>query len=652
MEAARTELANNDAATPPAAAAAAASAVGGRSNFFIPRLGLRARQVALLTFLVATIVAVLAVANIAYLTGSIITRTREQASQLTRQIRYTIQQDIEQIEVEALANPHAALAGNPISGTRRLMESQITTEGAASYLYITDGEGRMVTDRNGRNPLAANTHMIDQSYARPDLEKLATENAYVQIFHVFGSEPIYEYATSLTSDQSLSGKLHIGYSASLIRGELFEPILTYILIGLVAVLGAAFVAGISANILLHPLEVISSSIEKLESEPAAAEAVDHNNLPRDEMVTGVTARLKQLGARLADERSELEIMRGRLRQVIGHLEDRLLLLNRDGRVILASPDAEQILGLEEIEMTGLPIDETLGSNHPLLNLVERAFSERRTIQRTILHVPDHGKGKQLLASVQYIEDAGVPIGALISLRDYESFKKFESQWDVSKKLADLGRITSGIAHEVKNPLNAMVIHLEILRSKMETGAADPTPQIEILDSEIRRLDRVVQTFLNFTRPVEVRLEPLDLNLVVNQVVALAAMEAAERGVTINKELTPGELLVKGDSDLLKQALLNIIINGCQAMPEGGPLKISTVCVDGETAKIFVSDRGVGIPADARERIFNLYYTTKQGGTGIGLAQAFRALQLHNGSIRVESEVGVGTTFEISLPATT
>jgi signal transduction histidine kinase len=161
---------------------------------------------------------------------------------------------------------------------------------------------------------------------------------------------------------------------------------------------------------------------------------------------------------------------------------------------------------------------------------------------------------------------------------------------------------------------------------------------------------VVQTFLNFTRPVELNHEPLDLNTVINQVVALASMEAAERGVIIHKELSSGKLMIKGDSDLLKQTLLNVILNGCQSMPEGGPLKIATVRDKDDLIKIIISDRGIGIPREARDRIFNLFFTTKKGGTGIGLAQAFRAMQLHNGSIRFESEVGVGTTFEITLPA--
>jgi PAS domain S-box-containing protein len=615
---------------------------------FFPRLSLRGRAIALITLLVATIVGVYTFVNIANLTSFLITRTKEQTDRLSKQISYAAKQDL----VLNDGDPYSSLAKNSNSSTRELMESTIASLGPIIYIYITDDEGRIATDLDGQKPLLANEHIIRAlPPEQPNLEDLVKENSYLQLARVFWRSPIYELQKPLFDDEERQGKLHIGVSASQISKELTTPILQNILIGLLAIVVAAIVAGISANLLLRPLAFISSSIERLEMEGSPETAFDVK-LPRDQVVTGVTARLKQLGARLADERSELEIMRGRLRQVIGHLEDRLLLINKEGRVILASPDAEEILGLKNMELTGLPIDESLGGNHPLVNLIERSFNERRSIPRMTLRGTGDLNGKQLIASVQYIEDAGATVGALVSLRDYESFKKFESQWDISKKLADLGRITSGIAHEVKNPLNSMVIHLEILRSKVESGTADPSPQIEILDSEIRRLDRVVQTFLNFTRPVEVNHEPLDLNNVINQVVALASMEAAERGVIINKELAAGKLMIKGDTDLLKQTLLNVILNGCQAMPEGGPLKIATLRDKDDLIKIIIVDRGVGIPQDARDRIFNLFFTTKKGGTGIGLAQAFRAMQLHNGSIRFDSEVGVGTTFEITLPALT
>jgi PAS domain S-box-containing protein len=616
---------------------------------FWPRPSVRLQLMVVMTGLVVLVVAATTVANIAHLTSVIVSRTQEQTTQLAEQISYAVQQDLAStIAVDDPQGAYAALASSQ-SSVRALMESTVVTSRPIVYLYLTDKSGRIITDSHGGHELAANRHLIgDPENPRPDLTRFAAELPYIQLLRILFGPPVYEYSASL-GENSLEGGLHIGISATVVRRELLSPIATNLVIGLLAIVGATIAAIGSSNLLMKPLKLISTSIEQMESGHAPRE-LGPAGLPRDQVITGVTNRLRQLGERLAGERSELEIMRGRLRQVIGHLEDRLLLINREGRVILASPDAEQILGLANSEMTGLPVDEVLGTDHPIVLLVQRAFNERRSFARSIAHVPFGDRTRQLVTSVQYIEDAGEPVGALISLRDYESFQRFESQWDLSKKLADLGRITSGIAHEVKNPLNAMVIHLEILRSKLESGGSNLAPQIEILDSEIKRLDRVVTTFLNFTRPVEVYLRPIDLNELIAQVVALASTEAEGRGVTISVALTDGPLLIKGDGDLLKQALLNIIINGCQSMPEGGPLKISTSRATDGSAQVVVRDRGVGIAAEARDRIFNLFHTTKRGGTGIGLAQAFRAVQLHNGSIRFDSQVGVGTAFEITLPA--
>jgi len=611
-----------------------------------PRPGVRTRQIALITLLVMLVVTAITVAEVIYITGEIVKRTRDQAAGLSQQIIYTLKQEASHnSSADDSDDPYQAIASEH-SRVRGLMESAITArDGPIAYLYLTNPEGEIITRQGGR-ALAINQHMIDSNPY--DLKRLQSEGAYQQLVRVFRGPATYEYYDDLPPETKIPGRLHIGVSASTLKKDLESPIKTNLLIGLLAIIGGAIIAISSANLLLKPLEAISSSIDRLGlpgNQPVGIE----RPLPRDEVVSSVTARLRQLGERIAGDRTELEIMRGRLRQVISHVEERLLLINRDGRVILASPDAERLIGAASSEFAGLPIDETLGRSHPLVQIVEGAFRDRRSIGRTIVEVPGKSGSRQLIASVQYIEDAGDPVGALVSLRDFESFQKLESQWDLSKKLADLGRITSGIAHEVKNPLNAMVIHLEILRSKLDSGAGDPAPQIEILDSEIKRLDRVVQTFLNFTRPVDPRLDPLDLNSLVAQVVALAATEASGHGVVIQSNLHTAPLVIKADADLLKQALLNVIINGCQAMPAGGTLEVATRSDHDGVAHIVIRDHGIGISPHARSRIFNLYYTTKKGGTGIGLAQAFRAVQLHNGHIDFASEEGKGTTFDISLP---
>jgi signal transduction histidine kinase len=172
--------------------------------------------------------------------------------------------------------------------------------------------------------------------------------------------------------------------------------------------------------------------------------------------------------------------------------------------------------------------------------------------------------------------------------------------------------------------------------------------MDIIDSEIRRLDRVVQTLVDFTRPRDLHLEEVDLRRLLDDVGMLAAPDAAQHGVNIER-MMPGEpLLIKADLDLMKQALLNVVLNGVQAMAHGGLLTISAQR-NGDGVVAEVRDRGCGIPHDMHEKIFELYFSTKKDGSGIGLAQAFQILQWHHGSVEFESVEGEGTTFRFHIP---
>jgi signal transduction histidine kinase len=158
----------------------------------------------------------------------------------------------------------------------------------------------------------------------------------------------------------------------------------------------------------------------------------------------------------------------------------------------------------------------------------------------------------------------------------------------------------------------------------------------------------VQTFLDFTRPVQLQTRRYDANELLREVMLLAPI-TPESTITVVTNYAAEQLCIDADIDLLKQGLLNIVINACQAMPDGGTLTLTTASHN-EQVEISISDTGIGIPEDVREKIFNLYFTTKEKGSGIGLAQAFRAVQMHSGNIEVESEVGKGTSFKICLPA--
>jgi signal transduction histidine kinase len=251
-------------------------------------------------------------------------------------------------------------------------------------------------------------------------------------------------------------------------------------------------------------------------------------------------------------------------------------------------------------------------------------------------------------SLDFIEEGGERIGAILTLRDAESVHRIEDELELSRRLAAVGRLTSGVAHEVKNPINAIVVHLELLRQKAKQVDPDTKRHMDVIGTEIRRLDRVVQTLVDFTRPMELRLADVDLRRVLEDIVSLAVPDAEKHNVHIYSDGGSQSLPVKVDVDLVKQALLNIMINGMQAMSSGGNLVITASRNDGE-AVVQIADEGSGIPPEIKEKIFNLYFTTKSGGSGIGLPMTYRVMQLHNGSLEFDSVVARGTTFTLRFP---
>jgi signal transduction histidine kinase len=234
------------------------------------------------------------------------------------------------------------------------------------------------------------------------------------------------------------------------------------------------------------------------------------------------------------------------------------------------------------------------------------------------------------------------------MRDADSMHRLENGLEVSQRMAAIGRLTSGVAHEVKNPINAIVVHLELLREKMRAPNGDSSRHLDIIGNEIHRLDRVVKTLVDFNRPIELRFAAFDLRRLVEDVTTLAAPDAERNGVVIEVRLGTAALPVNVDSDLLKQALLNVVLNGVQAMESGGRLEL-VARVEESSATIEVRDQGKGIPPEIRDKVFNLFFTTKKEGTGIGLAISYRILQMHGGSLSFNSAGGTGTVFRLTLP---
>jgi len=278
-------------------------------------------------------------------------------------------------------------------------------------------------------------------------------------------------------------------------------------------------------------------------------------------------------------------------------------------------------------------------------LMRQSFERKGPIPPREIEFPS---GKRVQISLDFIREKETQIGALLTMRDAESVRRIEDEIEMSRRLAASSRITRGVAHEVKNPINAIVLHLQLLQGKLRQVDPDTRRHMDIIGSEIHRLDRVVQILVDFTRPRDLHLEETDLRRLLEDGVQLAGPDAGRHGVTVTCELPSEPLMVKVDTDFIKQAMLNVVLNGVQAMPNGGQLTVSARRED-DMVVTAIRDQGDGIAQEAQDKIFELYFTTKKDGTGIGLAQTYQILQWHYGSVDFESVEGQGTTFRLRLP---
>jgi len=402
------------------------------------------------------------------------------------------------------------------------------------------------------------------------------------------------------------------------------------------------VAAALANLALRPLAAISRRLDLItagHAEPAEIPS------PRSDEYGVVSTKIERLGRQMRDVKEVFSALKENLDQMMANLQDGVMLFTSDFRAVLVSASAERFIGKSRSAILGCHSSEIFSEDSALGRTILEAIQTREPVVQEEIEAEN---GRHIQISLDFIEEDGERIGALLTLRDTESVHRIEDEIELSRRLAAIGRLTTGVAHEVKNPINAIVVHLELLREKMRQSDPNTQRHMDIIGNEIHRLDRVVQTLVDFNRPVELRLTSFDLRRLVEEVAMLAGPEAALQGVEVKTRIAPDALPIKADSDLVKQALLNVVLNGVQAMESGGVLTIAAHRED-SVARIDVRDQGKGIAPEIRDKVFNLYFTTKKSGSGIGLAMSYRVLQMHSGSLDFTTEMGTGTTFRLQLP---
>jgi PAS domain S-box-containing protein len=574
----------------------------------------------------------------------------ETAFQLTRQLEYAASKTVPDLTSTRVDtnNPKALRAAIITSlqtdpNLNELLESVV---GNSPIIYDAAN-----IDLNGVAILDTNPALKDRPVPdRSPLRVLRDAGFRHQLRMLYGPGTVYDASIGIELDGQAFGSVHVGVNTVFLRNELTPRLQQAAFFSVMAIFCSLVLAAVVSNVALGPLKAISRDLDSA----SAGDPLPDEETRGDDEVGLVSLKIAHLGRQIRDTNQIFSALKDNVEQVMTKLQDGLMLFTRDTRVVLVSASAEKFLGRPRREILGRSAEEIFSDGTVLGAVVLPAFQKQRPLAQYEFDAAD---GRRVQVSLDFIQEKGTPIGALLTMRDAESVRRIENEIEISRRLSASGRLTRGVAHEVKNPINAIVLHLQLLQNKLQQDDPETRRHMDIIGDEIHRLDRVVQILVDFTRPQDLRLEDLDLRSVLDSVAVLATPDAARHKVRIVQDLPNPEdarvdpLMVRVDSDLIKQAILNLVLNGVQSMTAGGTLTLKARR-EGEMVVAEVMDQGCGIPPEAQEKIFELYYTTKsdKGGSGIGLAQTYQIMQWHYGSVEFDSIVGAGTTFRLRLPA--
>ena len=614
------------------------------------RLSLKTRFTLTTSLLVLAVVALTASVYIRSLTRQTILETNQRTRLLSQQIFRQAQQALadaaQQGDAPASDSPadlreYVRKALDESSGLTAQVDAAVADWPSIYDVSITETDGTVLISSDPSQP--------GQKILPRAPFDLLVSSGFLDQLRVLGSTPrVYEVRFPFNLGNQPFGDIRIGVSTALLKAPIEADLRGALWIGLSAVLLSTVAAAVISHIALRPLARISAQLDRIARGEADVEPVEGP----DEFGQ-VSSKISKIGQELRGVREIFSTLRENLNQIMSGLEDGLLLFTRDGRVVMASPAAGKFLGVQPESLLGRRASEIFPAGHALREVLTFDGEQLAPLAGAEVHFPagaPPAQKQRIGVSVQVITEGGTRMGALMTLRDLESLERIGSQLQVSERLAALGRVTAGVAHEVKNPLNSMRLWLENLREGLAPDQELAQQAVKILDSEIDRLDRVVKTFLNFNRPVELHLEETRLDELLQEILTIAQPQIQQGHIEARLESQDSLPRVRVDRQLFKQAILNLVLNACEVMaPQGGGKLTLQIARRNGNAEVRVGDSGPGIPGELRPKIFQLYFTTRPGGSGIGLATTFRIVQFHNGSIDFESEVGRGTTFRIELP---
>ncbi len=363
------------------------------------------------------------------------------------------------------------------------------------------------------------------------------------------------------------------------------------------------------------------------------------------VMAGLFSLLLAQGYRAA--RSSLSRVRAFSESLVENIPVGLIATDTLGIVTVCNRAAETLFALKAGEASGKPVTGLLPPEcGDLFRVAEN--SSLPTSQETTCAIDGQDPMTLETVAATLYENDGTFIGRIVIFRDMTEIKRLEEEVTRSRRLASLGGLAAGIAHELRNPLSSIKGFATYFREK-STDIPTDREAAEIMIAEVDRMNRTITQLIDFAKPLTMNIANVSLALVIRHALALVAGEATGQGVAITSEIPEGKWDIPIDADRITQVLLNLFLNAIKAMESGGKLMVSLAEQDDGKFRIAVSDTGIGIPAADLPRVFDPYFTTRPAGTGLGLAICHKIIEAHRGEIYIESEQGKGTTAILILP---
>lgn len=549
-----------------------------------------------------------------------------------------ISQTFEQIRT-ALADAK----GDPLQTLRNdaslsaLLASSQAFGKAVVYARIETPDGGFITGVPADGEQVARLHPEPFSALKAAVERRWWPLA--RIAPLWGDH-VYEISSPVELNGHPFAVIKVGLSTALVSADITRTIINIALIGAVVIAMSLLGALLSGALLLRPVAAITAGVERL------ASGADTGNVRvggRDEL-GALAEKFNVLAQKVRADRTQWEDERGQFMDVFRSIADAVILLDADGLIRFTNEEAHGRLGLPAGGMAyGKPLATFLGGDHPVVRLARNVAASGVEMRDVAVEIGAGDKSTRLLASAFPLgRRAGSPV--LVIVRDLKPVRELENVVEDSGRLARLGTLISGVAHQIRTPLNAMTLELELLNQDIHESRPIED-RVHMVRDEMRRLGQAIDALMRFMRPEQLHLEELDLNATLTEL----AHEVGDSKIKVSWRLDPLRPKVNADRAVLMEACRNVIQNAIEAMPKGGDLILASRAEDDGFATLSISDSGQGIRPEILENIFQLYFTTKEDGTGIGLPLALRAVDLHGGTIKVDSQPGKGTTVTIRLP---